>query len=155
ATLGLIRSVPKTDAPRPLPPEIVKAWTDAGVKVGWMRMSKFEYDFEYGDVGFIRDDAAPPGELLAFRYGTPSCVPLAKQPPWRAGGLARPTEPGARVALEMWATPVKDAGLKELAAFKSMQMLNLAVTLVSDAGMKELAGLKNLQSLNVGYTKVT
>ena len=25
------------DAPKPLPPEIVKAWRDAGAEVGWMK----------------------------------------------------------------------------------------------------------------------
>src|SRR5436853_7338754 len=27
----------KQDAPKPLPPEIVKAWRDAGFEVGWMK----------------------------------------------------------------------------------------------------------------------
>ena len=43
-----------------------------------------------------------------------------------------------------------DAGLKELAGLKSLQMLNLDSTKVTDAGLKELAGLKSLQTLNLG-----
>ncbi len=40
-----------------------------------------------------------------------------------------------------------DAGLKELAGLKSLQLLYLAGTQVTDAGLKELAGLKSLQML--------
>src|SRR5262249_19534637 len=101
------------------------------------------------------DAKATAGELPVFQYGTPSCVPLAEQPPWKAGVLVKLPDPGVPFALEMWGQPLKDAGLKELAHLKSMRMVNLAITLVSDAGMKELAGLKNLQSLSLSSTKVT
>jgi internalin A len=136
---------PNQDAPKPLPPQIAKVWRDAGVQVGWMRISN---DLDADD--YFRDDKAPTGELPAFRYGTPSCVPLTKQPPWKAGVLVKLPDPGVPFALEMWATPLNDVGLKELAHLKSMRMLKLAITLVSDAGMKELAGLKSLRVLDIG-----
>ena len=43
-----------------------------------------------------------------------------------------------------------DAGLKELAGLKDLQMLDLSFTQMTDAGLKELAGLKGLQTLNLG-----
>ena len=44
-----------------------------------------------------------------------------------------------------------DAGLKELAALKQLQSLDLiGCNKVTDAGLKELAALKQLQSLNLG-----
>src|SRR5690242_16457709 len=107
---------------KPLPPKFAKAWRDAGVRIGWMRISKdFEYVFE--EVRFIHDDNPPVGELPAFQYGEPSQVPLAKQPRWKAGVLGKLPDPGVPFALEMWGQPLKDAGLKELANLKSMQML--------------------------------
>ena len=48
-----------------------------------------------------------------------------------------------------------DAGLKELAAIKSLQSLDLSFTEVTDAGLKELAGLKSLQNLGSRRTQVT
>jgi len=52
---------------------------------------------------------------------------------------------------------VTDAGLKELAALKQLQSLNLIrCEKVTDAGLKELAALKQLQSLDLrGCDKVT
>jgi len=32
-----VRGQTKKEAPKPLPPEIVKAWRDAGAEVGWMK----------------------------------------------------------------------------------------------------------------------
>lgn len=48
--------------------------------------------------------------------------------------------------LDLSATKVTDAGLKELIAFKKLTTLDLGFTSVTDTGMKELAGLKNLDS---------
>ena len=48
-----------------------------------------------------------------------------------------------------------DAGLKELAALKSLQTLDLDGTKVTDAGLKDLATLESLQALDVSGTKVT
>ena len=43
-----------------------------------------------------------------------------------------------------------DAGLKELAALKGLQKLDLSLNAVTDAGLKELVALKGLQMLQVG-----
>ena len=59
------------------------------------------------------------------------------------------------ISLDLHSTKVTDAGLKELAGLKSLQVLNLAGTQVTDAGLKELADLKNLQILDLNLTKVT
>src|SRR5262245_23977591 len=52
-------------------------------------------------------------------------------------------------------TQVTDAGLKELAALKQLEVLSLERTNVTDAGLKELAALKQLQALILRGTKVT
>src|SRR5262249_26075551 len=50
---------------------------------------------------------------------------------------------------------VTDAGLKQLAALKGLKELHLGGVGVTDAGVKELAVLKDLQTLNLGATGVT
>jgi hypothetical protein len=50
---------------------------------------------------------------------------------------------------------VKDADLKDLAQFKSLQLLVLRNTNIGDAGLAHLAGLTTLQELALGGTKVT
>src|ERR1700722_8550449 len=84
----------KKDALKPLPPQIAKVWRDAGAKVGWMQFPKdFEY-YVFDEVRFVPGEMAPDGELPGFRYGTPSQVPLNKQPPWKAGVLINLPDPG-------------------------------------------------------------
>src|SRR5262249_6602542 len=84
------------DPPRPLPPEIVKAWTDAGARVGWMRRTIWGYDQfqEQGEAG---------------------AVPAFGLSPWKEGVLAKLPDPGAAFGLDLYTTQVTDAGLKELA----------------------------------------
>jgi hypothetical protein len=50
---------------------------------------------------------------------------------------------------------VTDAGLKELAALKQLQWLELSWTQVTDAGLKVLAGLTQLKRLYLSGTQVT
>jgi hypothetical protein len=50
---------------------------------------------------------------------------------------------------------VTDTGVKELAALKNLNSLDLGFTKVTDAGVKELAALKNLTSLNLYSTQVS
>ena len=57
--------------------------------------------------------------------------------------------------LDLRGTQVTDTGLKELAALKQLQMLSLCETQVTDTGLKELAALKQLQDLSLLGTKVT
>ena len=142
----------KDDLPKPLPPEIAKAWTDAGAQVGWIRM-EFEFRGDYGR--FIHADKAPVGELPAFQYGTRGQWKISSLPRWKAGVLEKLPDPGVPFALILSTTEVRNAGLKELAGFKSLRMLNLGVTWISDAGIRELAGLKNLQWLSLSNTGLT
>lgn len=122
----------------PLPAEIVKAWSDAGASVGWMRLHQSGY------VEFIAKNAGKPGDLPAFRFSE-----------WRAGVLDRLPPPAAGFGMSLLNIRVTDAGLKELAGLKNLQSLDLVGTRVTDAGLKELAGLKSLQTLYLNNTEVT
>jgi hypothetical protein len=173
ASLGLVvfaSAQPENQAlPKPLPPEIVKAWRDAGFDVGWMK------------------DTPPVSP--AWGLWTP----------WRekaeAGAIpaldghlddvtAKLPDPGVAFGLDFhcggYAT---DAPLKELSRFKNLQSLNIGAvrstkrktqidlkdlsgttTLralylfylpVTDAQLKHVAGLKNLQVLDLSATRVT
>jgi hypothetical protein len=53
----------------------------------------------------------------------------------------------------LMSTPVTDAGVKELAVFKNLEVLNLVLTSVTGTGLKELAGLEKLRHLEL--SKVT
>jgi len=57
--------------------------------------------------------------------------------------------------LDLWGTKVTDVGLKELATLKTLQTLDLSDTQVTDVGLKELAALKTLQTLDLSGTQVT
>ena len=57
--------------------------------------------------------------------------------------------------LDLRATKVTGAGLKELAALKSLTTLHLGSTEVTDAGVEELAALESLTTLNLNSTRVT
>jgi hypothetical protein len=60
------------------------------------------------------------------------------------------------VAVNLAATPTTDARLKALAALKALKKLDLTVCLgVGDEGMKQVAALKRLETLNICYTGVT
>ena len=59
------------------------------------------------------------------------------------------------VAVNLIATEITDAGMKELKELKSLQTLELHETKVTDAGMKELKELKSLQTLYLWGTDVT
>ncbi len=49
--------------PKPLPPDVVKAWTAAGLEVGWMDASQGRLDFTYPH------DGAPADAVPAFCLG--------------------------------------------------------------------------------------
>jgi hypothetical protein len=135
----------KKDAPKPLPPEFVKAWRDAGAKVGWMKDAPPAPNA--GNAGFWEPyrEKGEPGAVPAFRYHPPrGCV------------LARLPDPEVPFGLDTHCCSMNDAELKELAGLKSLQSLNLGgALLLSDAGLKELAPLTNLQGLYLFYTPVT
>ncbi len=125
-------------APTPLPPEIVKAWQDAGAKAGWMRVNLDGY------LEFVHEEKGGPGDVPGFRFY-----------PFKPGVLAKLPDPKRGFALDLRHTEVTDAGLKELAGLKSLQTLDLWGSKVTDAGLKELAGLKSLQTLELRNTQVT
>ncbi len=127
----------KKEAPRPLPPEIVKAWRGIGANVGWMKM----------DLGDNRPTFQVEGKIRAMT--------VFQFTEWKEGVLAKTPDPGAPFGLCLNSTKMTDVGLKELAGLKSLQALYLAGTQVTDAGLKELAGRKSLQTLDVRWTKVT
>ena len=153
----------KTDAPQPLPENIVTAWKAAGAKVGWWRLSPTGYH------SFVPEKDGEPGDLPAFRFYSWQQGCLAKLPaPATAFGLDFSCTFGmtdrelkdlaglkSLQSLNLLDTAVTDAGLKELAGLKKLQALSLLDTAVTDAGLKELAELKSLQSLNLGDTQVT
>ncbi len=59
------------------------------------------------------------------------------------------------VEVNLHATKVTDAGLRELAGLKRLRSLDLDDTQVTDKGLKELAALEGLQTLKLGNTQVT
>jgi internalin A len=137
----------KNEAPKPLPPKIVQAWRDAGANVGWMNMNLHlpRHLFE------AEGEAKIPREW----WDRPRAVPVFQFSEWEEGVLVKLSDPGAPFGLCLNLTKVTDAGLKELAGLKSLQLLNLGGSAVTDAGLKEVGRLKNLQSLIMWGTQVT
>jgi hypothetical protein len=160
-----------TDQPfsQPLPPEIVKAWGEAGARVQWMRDLPPQPSQVYS-FWLPHRDKAEPGAKPAFRFHKTKEDLLAKLP-----------APGVAFGLENFdCRGVTEAWLKQLAKFKSLQSLNIGgsralndaavkelggliqlqglylyYTPLTDAGLKELAALKNLQALDLSNTRVT
>jgi hypothetical protein len=144
--LGVIVSADpdKTDAPKPLPQEIVKAWRDAGANVGWMKDVPPQ-PTGGNDYWEPFREKVEPGAMLAFRFH-----------PEKEGVLTKLPDPGVAFGLDLHCWPGKDAEVKELAGLKSLQSLNIGGSLLlTDAGLKELAGLKNLRGLYLFYAPVT
>jgi internalin A len=131
------------EAPKPLAPEIVQTWRDAGANVGWMNMN----------LHLKRHMFEAEGEARA--------MPVFQFSEWEEGVLLKLPDPRAAFGLCLNLTKVTDAGLKELAGLKSLRALYLAgnereaETQLTDAGLKELASLKSLRILDVRATKVT
>jgi hypothetical protein len=105
-------------------------------------------------------------------FGIVSCLVLASSAPARAddaenravafveklgGRVARDdTKPGKPVVeVRLNLSEITDAGLRELAPFKSLTTLHLGDTQVTDAGLKDAAALRNLAKLDLSYTAVT
>jgi hypothetical protein len=115
------------DSPRPLPEHIVAAWKEAGASVCWAVAN------QSGFIGFVPEENSAPGALPAFRFVR-----------WQADHPARLPDPATAFGLDLSDTRVTDAGLKELAGLRSLQLLNLHNTQVTDAGLKELIRLPKL-----------
>ena len=97
----------KKEAPKPLPPEIVKAWRGIGANVGWMKMDLGDNAPKFQVEGKIR-------AMTVFQFTE-----------WKEGVLAKMPDPGAPFGLCLNLTKVTDAGLKELAGLKNLQALYL------------------------------
>src|SRR5713101_4745629 len=80
------------DQPQPLPPEIVKAWRDAGAKVGWMKDVPAERGYGYWEP--FREKVKP-GAIPAFRFHPKNEEVLAKLP-----------DPGVPFGLDLHCTQV-------------------------------------------------
>lgn len=157
----------RKDAPKPLPPETVKAWRDAGAEVGWMK----GVPPQSGKYRFWQPwhDKAEAGAIPAFRF-----------PERKAGGvLARLPDPDTPFGLDFHRGFFAGVKLKELAELKNLQALNfghiegehkdlddlarfknlkglyLFHMPVTDAEVKHLAGLKTLETLDLSHTQVT
>src|SRR5947199_308376 len=115
----LVQASDKAKAgPKSLPPKVVKAWTNAGAQVTWV-----------GVGAKAREDMTKLQMLCS--------------------GGKQGADAGVKEQAGMENLPrlgrgqVTDAGLKNLAALKSLQWLDLGHRDVTDAGLKELAGLKS------------
>lgn len=149
--------------PKPLPPEVVKAWTDAGAhfSFGRVREDGIYMDFVQGPVPV---DAVPMFDIGTWKENTIGNLPDPGAPFGLNLAVTRVTSAGLKElrglknlhALSLRGTGVTDWGMKELADLKNLHWLELeGVTQLTDAGLKELTGLKSLQSLNIGGSKVT
>jgi hypothetical protein len=147
ASCGLVlfvRAGPaKEDAPKPLPPEIVKTWRDAGAKVGWMKdVPPRREGYEFWEPWCEKDNA---GAVPAFRFHPDNGDVLDKLP-----------DPGVAFGLDFHCTAVSDSWAKKLARLKSLRSLNVGASLtLTDAGVKELAALTHLRGLSLFYVPVT
>ena len=110
---------PKNDKPggqgdkasqmQPLPAELVAAWKEAGARVGWMSSASPVLLFREGGDG-------KKGEIPAFR------VQIRE---WTPGMLASLPQPQTAFGLDLGTSRITNAGLKELAGLKNLQMLGL------------------------------
>jgi internalin A len=128
----------KKALPEPLPKEVLDAWKKAGADVGWMRIDTF------GSLKLMPEKERAAGDLPAFGFTD-----------WKNGQVVKLPSPAAAFGLHLFGSKVRDVGLKDLAALKNLQALNLRFNQVSDAGLKELTALKNLRILNLGFTYVS
>jgi len=102
----------KKESPQPLPEDIVKAWTDAGATVGWMK-----YD---PDIGLVFKEKAEDGAVPAFKFAK-----------WKDGVVPKLPVPKAAFGLYLSKTEIQDTGLKELQPLKTLSSLCLCETEVS------------------------
>jgi internalin A len=132
------------DSAKPLSPETVKAWRDAGGQVGWMK-----------DV---------PAKFGTYKFGEPwrekgeeGAIPAFRFPEKSAGGvLAKLPDPGTAFGLDFHCGFYAGVKLKELAELKHLQSLCIGgVQGEAYADLKDLAGMTNLRGLYLFYLRVT
>lgn len=116
---GFAAQPDKNDRPTALPETVVKAWTDAGATAGWVTVDAA------GVPTFV--EKAEAGAIPAFRFAK-----------WKDGVVAKLPAPAAAFGLDLARTEITDAGLKELARFKTLTTLTLCETKVTDAAVEAL-----------------
>jgi hypothetical protein len=133
----------KEGLPKALPPEVIKAWRDAGADVGWT------IDLPTKPTGGY-------GYWEPFRKkDEPEAVPAFKFHPEK-GTLAKLPDPGVAFGLDLHCWSGTDADLEEFVGLKSLQSLNIGgAMLIKGPGLKKLAALKNLRGLYLFYSNVT
>jgi hypothetical protein len=138
----------KKETPRPLPAEIVKAWRDAGFKVGWMK------------------DVPPQSSTDQFwnpwqEKAAEGAIPAFGFPDRDAGGvLSKLPDPGTAFGLDFHCGWDAGVALKELAKLTNLQSLNLGAVRSPDRrkaypNLKDLAELTNLRALYLFYMPVS
>jgi hypothetical protein len=118
--------------------KVIKAWGKL-MQPGWYGADDF------GDWRFFETKPSDPTAVPAFRWP-------AFGAGFEPGSLEKLPAPAAPFSLDLFASGITDAGLKDLARLDNLQALNLTGTKVTGAGMKEIAKFKGLQKLNVGVT---
>lgn len=159
------------EVPKRLSAETAKAWSEAGAEVGWMNdlpPRRSEYDAFW----FPWREKEEAKAIPAFRF------PLE----WPEGVFGKLPAPDRPFGLDFHCGLYAGVSLKELAALKNLQSLNIgggqesvrmyadlkdlasmtnlrALYLfhlpVTDKQVKHLAGLKNLQVLDLSHTPLT
>lgn len=152
-------------APRPLDEATSKAWNAIGGIIAWMGPEK-----TYGQVYYHHSHEAMdlnhtfPGIAFPDFNVRDLKTVIAPQTPFSlhlSNKLIQDEDLSLFVrfdnlkALCLSATPVSDAGLKALAAQKSVTHLNLFATEIGDAGVKELVAMEQLIALDLSDTGVT
>jgi hypothetical protein len=139
----------KQDAPKPLPPKIVKAWRDAGFDVGWMKdvppqsgaWQLWSPWRDKGEAGAIPAFSSPVGEDIR-------------------GALSKLPDPGTAFGMDFHCGTDAGVTLKEFAKLKNLQSLNIGAVRSPHRrkaypDLKDLAGLTNLRALYLFYMPVT
>ncbi len=118
----------------PIPlPDVVAAWKKAGADVGWVDREELAHY-----MGFRIGAQGKTGEIPVFWF---------KAWNWKPGTIAK--LPPVAFGLDFHDNRIGDLELKQLAALKNLQWLDLSSTNVSTAGLKSLAALNNLQYLGL------
>jgi internalin A len=129
ATLCLYAAAASAQAPKELDLKVVYAWIKAGAEVRSYGPDPFGY------WSFSPAKPKDPAALPAFCFRA-----------FKLGVIARLPAPSTPFAMDLYATNVTDAGLKELAGFKNLQALHLGNTKVTGASLKKSRGRKGVGS---------
>jgi hypothetical protein len=137
--VALLPAPAADDKAQPLPPEVIRAWIDAGTATGWTRE-------RFGIHLFHATRKRPADALPVFRLQS-----------WKQGAIAKLPDPAVPFGLDLSrpSTPVTDATVKELSHLKHLHWLHLESTHLTDAGARSLGELKELRHLFLASTDLT